>query len=196
MLNAREFSHRLLQEVITPASIVIDATAGNGHDTLFLARLVPAGRVYAFDIQAAAIEQTRQRLARHALAWPAEPAAPVTLIHDSHARLDRHLPADEAVCAAIFNLGYLPGSDKSVITQGESTWRAVESIQARLRPGGRIAIVAYHGHDGGADEMALLQRRLAALDARQWQVLQYQFINQPNCPPVCFGISKKAPERG
>ena len=118
MLNAREFSHRLLQEVITPASTVIDATAGNGHDTLFLARLAPAGRVYAFDIQAAAIEQTRQRLARHALAWPTEPAAPVTLIHDSHARLDRHLPADEAVCAAIFNLGYLPGSDKSVITQG------------------------------------------------------------------------------
>ena len=44
--------------------------------------------------------------------------------------------------------------------------------------------------------MALLQRRLAALDARQWQVLQYQFINQPNCPPVCFGIGKKAPGRG
>ena len=189
MLNAQKFSHRLLEEVLTPTAIAIDATAGNGHDTLFLARRVPQGHVYAFDVQAQAIGQTRERLARHA------PAASVTLIHDSHARLACHVAADVPVRAAIFNLGYLPGSDKSITTQGDSTLCAIGQIQARLVPGGRIALVAYHGHAGGAQELAQLQGFLAALDQQSWQVMQYQFINQQNHPPVCFCVEKLADQR-
>ena len=53
-------AHNLIKDVLHPGDIAIDATVGNGHDTLFLVEQVsPSGKVFGFDIQQAAIDSTR-----------------------------------------------------------------------------------------------------------------------------------------
>jgi predicted methyltransferase len=141
-------AHRELAAVIRPGDLVIDATAGNGHDTVFLAeRVGESGRVIAFDIQADAISSTRARLDAAGL------GDRVTLIEGSHARIAREaVPGSTA--AVVFNLGYLPGGDHSVITRREETLAATAQSLEVLRPGGLLAMVCYPGHAGGDEESA------------------------------------------
>ena len=62
--NLNLFAHYLVQKVLKPGDWAIDATAGNGKDTLFLAKTVTkSGQVFAFDIQDQALEMTRNLLA-------------------------------------------------------------------------------------------------------------------------------------
>ncbi|KAB8131484.1 methyltransferase domain-containing protein [Gracilibacillus oryzae] len=178
------FSHQLLSEIISDGNTVIDATCGNGNDTLFLSKLVgKQGKVYGFDIQEAAIENTTKRI-------EAESKENVTLIHDGHESMDKYIPADEKIAGAIFNLGYLPKGDHSIVTKPLSTIKAVESIMGRLKIGGRIVLVVYHGHQGGAEEKNQLLTYCNDLDQQYYQVLQYQFINQKNQPPFIVAVEK------
>src|SRR5690606_8250875 len=56
-------SKQLIRQALQPGNAAVDATVGNGHDTLFLAETVgAAGRVYGFDIQAEALQAARRRL--------------------------------------------------------------------------------------------------------------------------------------
>ncbi len=119
-------------------SIVVDATMGNGNDTAFLAGL--SKKVYAFDVQEQAIGKTSQRLSDLGI-------ENTELILDGHENLDHYVR--EPIRAAIFNLGYLPSADKSVITKPHTTLEAIEKILDRLEVGGRLAIMIYYGHDGG-----------------------------------------------
>ena len=133
-------AHDLITSSLTEGDIAIDATCGNGHDTVFLAR--HANHVYAFDIQPAAIESTRARLAKHNLTHK------VTLINTCHSAINISTP----VKVAMFNLGYLPGSDKSVITTPDTTITALNACYDLLQPGGLITIMVYPRHDGGRSE--------------------------------------------
>lgn len=154
---------RLVAEVIKPGDLVVDATLGNGHDCLFLASLVgPAGQVLAMDIQEAAIRAGRARLEAAAL------AERVTFIHDSHANLARYLSADRPLAAALFNLGYLPGSNKNCITRAESTLAGLEVCLEHLRSGGCVSLLAYLGHPGGLEECQAIRQRLELLDGDFW----------------------------
>lgn len=146
-----ELAHLLLKRVISEGDLVIDATAGNGHDTVFLARCVgESGRVLAFDVQASAIESSRRLLET------ADVSANVELFEKSHAQLADHVSA-ESVAAIMFNLGYLPGSDQSVITTTSETLLALEAAVRALRPGGWLCVVCYPGHDGGNDEASAVE---------------------------------------
>ncbi|KPV40237.1 hypothetical protein AN478_08960 [Thiohalorhabdus denitrificans] len=142
-------AHRAAAACLYPGAWAVDATVGNGHDTLFLAREVgPQGRVDGVDSQAAALAGARRRLET------AGALERVRLHHGGHEDLLRLLP-DEArgrVGAVLFNLGYLPGGDKAVITRAETTLAALEAAVALLAPEGRIVLVAYPGHPGGAEE--------------------------------------------
>jgi len=131
-------AHLFLKEVIIPNDVVIDATMGNGHDTVFLASI--CNNVFAFDVQDAAIEKTRERLGD----------LKATLIKDGHENVDKYVQSP--IKGAIFNLGYLPHSDKQVITKPNTTIMALEKICGLLVKGGRIAITVYTGHDGGRAE--------------------------------------------
>lgn len=127
----------------------IDATAGNGHDTCFLARAVgPQGRVLALDIQPAAVAATRARLEAAGL------LERVTLRQADHCTLPRltHSLEISSVDAVLFNLGYHPGGDRSIITTPESTLPALEAALTVLRGGGMLSILAYRGHPGGEAE--------------------------------------------
>jgi predicted methyltransferase len=150
-----EHAHEYLAEVIQPGDLAIDATMGNGHDTAFLAEAVgDAGKVLGFDVQPQALENTRRRLQQKELQHR------VQLYLHSHANMVDYIPAHlrPRLKAVTFNLGYLPGSDKSVTTANPATLSALNSVLPLLAPGGVISVVAYRGHQGGEQEtLAVLQ---------------------------------------
>lgn len=127
----------------------IDATVGNGHDTLFLARAVGAnGGVFGFDVQSRALEAASARLKEAGL------LERVTLMLESHAEMARALVGRERhrVRAVMFNLGYLPGGDKTLTTQTGVTLRALETALGFLENGGILTAVLYPGHPEGGRE--------------------------------------------
>ena len=143
-------AHAALASMLHSGDIAVDATAGNGHDTLFLARDVgPAGRVHAFDVQPAALVATRARLAAE------DRADIVALHHAGHERMREVLPASLVgrVRAVVFNLGYLPGSgDRAVITRAETTASALAAARGLIASRGLISVLVYRGHPGGPEE--------------------------------------------
>ena len=141
-------AHNLIRDVLCPGDIAIDATVGNGHDTLFLVEQVsPSGRVFGFDIQQTAIESTRAKASARCNMLPEN----LTLIHASHADMAEKIPAHYHgnFSAIMFNLGYLPGGDKSIITRTDSTITALNGANRMLSSNGIITIMAYPGHPGG-----------------------------------------------
>ncbi|MDQ0272257.1 class I SAM-dependent methyltransferase [Cytobacillus purgationiresistens] len=182
------FGRDLLKKAITPGDIVIDGTLGNGHDTLFLAQLIGStGRVYGFDIQEAAILATKGRLAEHQL------SDRVTLFHQGHETIIECIPPIHhgKITGAVFNLGYLPGGDKDIVTRPNTTISAIDQLLDILAPEGIIVLVIYHGHPEGAVERDYILRYLKTVDQNRAHILQYQFINQMNNPPFIVAIEKR-----
>lgn len=186
LATALHFSHTLLKEVIQPGNHVVDATMGNGNDTELLAELVgKTGKVYAFDIQPQAVENTQNRLIEKRL------DTRVNLILDGHEHLESYLGDTEVIHAAVFNLGYLPKSDKQIITLPETTQQALDTLLQHLAHRGRIILVAYYGHEGGTEELVAIRNYCSSLPQEEYNVLNYQFINQKNQPPILFCIERK-----
>ncbi|MFJ5768243.1 class I SAM-dependent methyltransferase [Psychrobacillus sp. NPDC093180] len=177
------FAKELLANVVEKGDSVVDATAGNGHDTLYLADLVgDSGHVYAFDVQKEAIQSTADKLEQ------ANMIGQVSLIHDGHENVAKYVSVQ--VSAAIFNLGYLPGSNHEIVTRGASTIQAIESLLHLLKVGGLIVLVVYHGHEGGKEEKDTLMDFVQQLPQSYAHVLSYQFVNQQNDPPFILAIEK------
>ena len=173
-----EMSHDFLAQVITQEDIVVDATMGNGHDTLFLAKL--AKQVYAFDIQEQALEKTSQRLQEAGL-------TNAELILQGHETVDQFVREAKA---GIFNLGYLPSADKSIITQPQTTIEALEKLCHLLVKGGRIAIMIYYGHEGGDIEKDVVMDFVSQLPQQEYTATIYRTLNQINNPPFLVMIEK------
>jgi 16S rRNA C1402 N4-methylase RsmH len=152
-----ELLHLLLKSEIAAGDFVIDATAGNGHDTAFLAKVAgETGKVLAIDVQAQAIESTAARLESEGL------RDRVKLHHGCHTNL-ADFAGGKSPTAIIFNLGYLPGGDHGVITRTENTLQALEAASEILRPAGILAVICYPGHDGGGEEAAAVEDFIASL---------------------------------
>ena len=171
-------AHECVRRVVRPGDLVLDATAGNGHDTAFLAQLVgPDGHVLAFDVQSEALNSTRERLTQIGCQDQA------SLLHQGHEDLENVLgPWLErygTIRAAMFNLGFLPGSDKHCTTQPETTLAACERLLAHLAPGGLLSIHVYTGHEGGRKEAQTLLDWTAELPWKDWQVRQTSQHNKP-----------------
>lgn len=182
------FAKKLLEKAVPSGAVVIDATLGNGHDTVFLADLVgESGRVYGFDIQEDAIHTSTERLEKYGL------TDRVTLFHAGHEQLYKLIPVEHygKVTAAIFNLGYLPGSDKTIVTKPETTIAAIQQLLEIMLPEGIIILVIYHGHAEGAVERDALLTYCQEIDQKKAHVLQYRFINQQNNPPFIVAIEKR-----
>lgn len=181
--NALVASRCFLEPVLSQACCVVDATAGNGHDVLYLCNnTTPQCRIWAFDIQAAAIRSCAALLDRHGF------HDRVNLIQADHAVLATYVR--EPVDAAIFNLGYLPGQDHAVTTVPSSLEAALNDLCELLTPGGRIAIVAYPGHEPGRLEVDFLESYLAQLPQRRFTITRLSFINQKNSPAILYSIVK------
>lgn len=187
--NALAYSHQLLKHIISRGNTVVDCTAGNGNDTLLLANLVgKTGSVYGFDIQQTAINHTHDRLKANGLN-----EENIHLFTASHSQLDHFLPKKSLISAAIFNLGYLPGGDKSIITHPESTIEAIKGCLNHLKQNGLVVIVIYYGHPGGQTEKNAILDFGKSLDQKKFAALTYQFINQKHEPPFVLVIQNIAP---
>jgi len=183
-LNAVEFSHYLLKKEVKVGAVVVDATAGNGHDTKFLANLVgKKGEVYAFDIQQEALDNTADLLEINSLAKQCK------LINSDHAEIDKYI--EEDLDSVIFNLGYLPGGNKEIITKSESTITALKKSLELLKVTGLIILVIYSGHQGGEKEKESILDYSSNLDYKKYNVLNYKFLNQPGPPPEIIAIKKR-----
>ena len=170
--------HTLLQGEISPGDLVIDATAGNGHDTAFLAHHVgPFGKVIAFDIQPAAIEATRNHLEKRNL------LSQVTLVQKSHTHLaDYASPA--SVKAVVFNLGYLPGDKHGISTSETSTLLALTAAATTLQLGGILAAICYPGHPAGAAEAQSVTTFFHTLPHHR--TASYSLIATKTTSPILF----------
>ncbi len=190
---ALTFAQSCLARVLRPGDVTVDATAGNGHDALFLARrTAPGGVVHCFDVQAEALERTGRLLAGAGLAGAARFHAV------GHEGLGQALPAGDhgRVRAVVFNLGFRPGGDRSVVTRPDTTLAALEAALAVLAPDGLIAVVCYTGHAGGPEEAAAVDAFCRGLDFAAWRAARYELVNKPGDPIVaCLVESTSAKAR-
>ena len=176
------------------APIAVDGTAGNGHDTLFLASSVGSeGRVWAFDIQAEALEAASRRLAGVDAVRGGSVAESclldrVSFVHAGHETLAEVLPekARGNVWGAMFNLGFLPGSDRLVITNPATTIAALEALVLYVPCGGVVSVHGYMGHDGGAMEAGIVSSWFEERLWDDWRVARYSFVNKKHNQEVLF----------
>ena len=172
MLDILQTEKSFILQHIKEGDTVADFTMGNGYDTLFLSQTVgETGRVFAFDIQPSALVSTEKRLA--------ENNAPknYTLICDSHHNAKKYI--DCKIKAGMFNLGYLPGGDKSITTKRETTLEAVKTAIELLDRDAILLIAVYPGHEEGEIEGELINDMLSTLDRRQYCCAKFRIINSP-----------------
>ena len=166
-----------VEGIVCPGDTVVDATAGNGHDSLFLAKLVGRdGFLHAFDIQEKAIESTRSLLKKNDLG-----GENIMLHCASHSRMGEWV--SPGVKAVMFNLGYLPGGDKELISREEETIPAIRMALELTVPGGIVSVVCYPGHAGGDVEAAAVLNLLRSLGAGKWRVAELYHGNAPSPAP-------------
>lgn len=165
-----ELAWSLLRPAIRDGNLVIDATAGNGHDTVFLAECVgPQGRVIAFDVQHEAIRSAAQRVETAGFTQRVE-------FHvKSHVQMEEHAQPG-SVAAVMFNLGYLPGADHGTTTVVAETIAAMEAAARLLKPGGVLSVVCYPGHEAGAEEARAVEEWMAARTSDGWRVAKYAML--------------------
>lgn len=182
-----EAAHRHARAVLSPGARAVDATVGNGHDTLFLAQAVgPEGAVLGLDVQAAALAAARRRLDEAGV------AARVRLVEAGHERLGTVAAAWRGTVAAVlFNLGYLPGSNRRVATRAATTLPALTAARDLLGPGGRLVVMAYRGHTGGAEEAAAVAAWCRACDPRAFEAVAYERLNGARPAPVLFVVARR-----
>jgi len=182
--SARFWAQALMEKALYPGARAVDATMGNGRDTLWLCQRVgPEGHVYAFDVQPEAVERTRLRLKSEGLSERA------TLFCRGHQHMADAVP--EPVDAVMFNLGWLPGAVHAVTTRMETTLIAVDAALGLLKPQGLLTVCVYPGHDEGARELEALTGWASGLDPVRYDAMTKRYLNQPNCPPVLLAVKRK-----
>lgn len=182
--SARFWAAELVEAALHPGARAVDATMGNGHDTLWLCRLVgESGRVTAFDVQPEAVSRTRALLEGEGMLERAELHC---LGHEHMAQVVAE-PAD----AVVFNLGWLPGAAHGVTTRTETTLAAAEAALSILAPEGLLTICVYPGHEEGARELAALDAWAQALDPTRYDAMTRRYVNQPGDPPVLIAVKRK-----
>lgn len=178
------FLRLIMGSCLQSGDLAVDATAGRGRDTLFLAECVgESGLVHAFDIQAGALAETEAGLAKRG--WGKR-----AILHLlDHARMAEVV--ENPVSAVIFNLGYLPGSDQRVKTETVSTLQALRAALGLLKVQGLLAVTLYRAHPGGEKEATAVEKYLSGLPAKEFSVLKGGYINQISTAPYWILVEKK-----
>lgn len=179
-----ELAHTILRDAIREGDLVVDATAGNGHDTVFLAQCVGEnGQVIAYDIQAQAIASAQLAVAQQGY------SDRVQWHQKSHATMADDL-APQSARAIVFNLGYLPGDNHQVTTETQETLKALTVASTVLQPGGCLSILCYPGHEEGAGEAQQVEAWATQLP--RWRVAKYAMLGTKN--PAPFLLIAHKPE--
>lgn len=175
-------SKKFLEDFVKKGDTVVDGTLGNGHDALFLARLIGvSGKVIGFDIQEKAIKKSQGRMKK-------EGFSNYLFLNESHHKIDTYV---EEASVVVFNLGYLPGSSKEITTKSETTLEAVKKTLQILKKPGMVSIMFYTGHPGGIEERDKVTSFVSKLDKRKYEVLEIKQINGKESAPFLLIIYKK-----
>ena len=179
MQKITDYTHTLIASFVKAGDYCVDATCGNGNDTLFLAKLVgEEGQVDAYDIQEAAITNAKELTKEY---------------HNITFYLTSHEEINITNCKCVlFNLGFLPHGDKAITTNHNSTLKAMQNLmnQYPKNPNLQIYLVVYPGHEEGYLEHLSLSSYLETLDSKQFLVTKMIPFNQKNSPYL-FIIQKK-----
>ena len=164
MIKEIGYAHELIANCTTKLDVTIDATVGSGKDTIFLSRI--SKKVYGFDIQKEALEAAQKLLDQ-------ENRNNVSLILDGHENIDKYV--NEYVSGCIFNLGYMFDKDTLIHTKINQVIIALNKTLQLLKIGGKICVLSNNLNDNN-----LLEEWAKQLNNKQYQVLKYQYINNPN----------------
>lgn len=176
--HIQNFVRNYLKENINKEDIIVDATCGNGNDTLFLAEI--SKFVYGFDIQKLAIDNTNKLLTKHNL-------TNYKLVYDSHENIFNYINSFKGV---VFNLGYLPRSDKAITTLKKTTIKTLETLTSKMEENSFIIITCYPNHKEGMIESLGVLEFAQNLDSN-FTVIQYELLNKVNNPPFVIVIEKE-----
>ena len=189
-MNLTKKTHQFIAEHFSDKNIriAIDATCGNGNDSLFLAKR--ADQLFCFDVQAAAIHNTQKRLQASNLEIP---HAKVTYIEDSHSNMQKHCSTHQGIVDVVmFNLGFLPQSaDLGITTQTSSTLTAIQYAMQFLADEGLISILCYRGHTGGAEEFQAINELLNSIDQQRWHWQQFDSFNANESTPILLLLTQQ-----
>lgn len=175
MIDLLELQKHFILTHLRPGDTAVDFTMGNGHDTEFLSKTVgEEGHVFAFDIQEQALQSTEKHLR--------EVGCPnnYTLILDSHHKVKDYVQTP--IKAGMFNLGYLPGSDKTVTTMRSTTLPAIEAAMDLMARDAVVLVAVYPGHAEGEAEGKLICETLSSLSRHKVCVTKIQILNSPTSP--------------
>lgn len=178
-----EIAHAIWLSLVQPGDLVIDATCGNGHDTLYLAQIAlksPTGMLYGLDVQPDAIFKTRSLLETH---LTSEALKRIKLIVGCHSQFPEEI-VPNSIKLIVYNLGYLPGGVKSLTTSVDTTLKSLEHAMRLIQVGGLICITCYPGHEAGKEEEAALINFTATLNPRQWNCSHQRWVNRLNSPSL------------
>lgn len=182
--SALNIIHKIIAEKVQPGDICIDATAGRGNDTLFLAGLVgESGHVTAFDIQQDAVDSTRALLEEHGMSARAD------VLLKSHSEMDE-VCGEGTVSCITFNFGWLPKGDHNIFTNKSTSIPAIEKGLKLLKSGGLMTLIIYYGRETGFEERDALLEYLPTIDNSKYTVIEMPFVNRTNCPPIPIIILK------
>ena len=175
MIDLLQLHKYFILNHLKEGDVAVDFTMGNGHDTAFLSKTVGEdGKVFAFDVQEQALTSTKARLAAE------DCPENYTLILDSHHNVKKYVK--EPIRAGMFNLGYLPGSDKRITTMRETTMPAIEAAIELLEHGGVLLVAVYPGHAEGDAEGKMLLDYFATLDRHVICCTLIRILNSPTSP--------------
>lgn len=174
--DVNKLSHYIIKNFCNKFDTAVDATLGNGHDTDFLSENF--SKIYSFDIQKFVIDSYKERKKDN-----------VILINNSHHALEEFI--NEKVNCIMYNLGFLPGGNKSITTICETTLKSLKSSFNIIDKGGIITIALYRGHEEGKKEEKEVLKLVENLPKEKYGVMLHSFINRDNNPPFLIVIEKK-----
>lgn len=172
--NVFRMSHNIIEKFIENKEIAVDCTLGTGKDCDFLSTLFK--KVIAFDVQEEATKEYKKRKPDN-----------VEVILRSHEHIAEYV--EKADCI-IYNLGYLPGSNKTITTVPESTLKSINSAIKIINNSGIIIIAVYRGHYEGKLEEKCLNDYLSNLDPKIYSVFTGYFHNRSKDAPFIITIEK------
>ncbi len=188
IFRVTSLAHSIVTEYLAEGDIAIDATIGNGNDTMFLAQTVgDKGHVFGFDIQEKALNETGNLIFSNGLQHS------VTLFLQNHAYVRKYIPEEQHgnISAIMFNLGYLPGTDKSLTTETESTINALSDSCDLLTSNGIITVSVYNEQKNGLTEQLAIMKFVETISSKHFETAHIHYPGRVKTPPELFVIRKR-----
>lgn len=177
--NTKTLIEFFMKNYIDKIKVAVDMTVGNGFDSKNILEILQPEKLYCFDIQQEALDNSKILLEKY---------LNCELILENHKNFDKFVK--ENIDFAIYNLGYLPKGDKNITTNAENVEESLKKLLGKLNSKGIIFITFYIGHSAGQIESLEVSKFIQKLNQKEYTILKFTFENQKNNPPYVVMIQK------